>query len=123
MDEYRVLIVDDEEELVTTIAERLQIRGIQAETATDGETALKMIEANLPQVVVLDVMMPGIGGIEILKRMNAQNLQIPVILLTGYGSTEQGKEGMELGAFDYLMKPCDLNMLIGKIQEAVRNIK
>ena len=122
MDEYRVLIVDDEEELVITIAERLQIRGIQAETSTDGETALKMIEANPPQVVVLDVMMPGIGGIEILKRMNAQNLQIPVILLTGYGSTEQGKEGMELGAFDYLMKPCDLNNLIGKIQEAVKSL-
>jgi len=122
MDEYRVLIVDDEEELVITIAERLQIRGIQAETSTDGETALKMIEANPPQVVVLDVMMPGIGGIEILKRMNAQNLQIPVILLTGYGSTEQGKEGMELGAFDYLMKPCDLNLLIGKIQEAVKSL-
>ena len=122
MDEYRVLIVDDEEELVTTIAERLQIRGIQAQTATDGETALKMIEADPPQVVVLDVMMPGIGGIEILQRMNAQNLKIPVILLTGYGSTEKGMEGMKLGAFDYLMKPCDLNNLIGKIQEAVKTL-
>ena len=122
MDNYRVLIVDDEEELVTTIAERLQIRGIKAQTATDGETALKMIEADPPQVVVLDVMMPGMGGIEVLQRMNAQNLKIPVILLTGYGSTEQGKEGIELGAFDYLMKPCDLNMLIGKIQDAVKNL-
>jgi DNA-binding response OmpR family regulator len=120
MDDYRVLIVDDEEELVTTIAERLQIRGIQAETATDGETALKMIEENPPQVVVLDVMMPGIGGIEILQRMKAQNLQIPVILLTGYGSTEQGMEGMREGAFDYLMKPCDLNNLISKIREAAK---
>jgi len=122
MDEYRVLIVDDEEELVTTIAERLQIRGIQAQTATDGETALQMIEADPPQVVVLDVMMPGMGGIEVLQRMKAQNLKIPVILLTGYGSTEQGMEGMKLGAFDYLMKPCDLNNLIGKIQEAVQNL-
>ena len=122
MDEYRVLIVDDEEELVTTIAERLQIRGIKAQTATDGETALKMIETDPPQVVVLDVMMPGIGGIEILQRMNAQNLNIPVILLTGYGSTEKGMEGMKLGAFDYLIKPCDLNNLIGKIQEAVKTL-
>ena len=122
MDEYRVLIVDDEEELVTTIAERLQIRGIQAQTATDGETALQMIEADPPQVVVLDVMMPGMGGIEVLQRMKAQNLKIPVILLTGYGSTEQGMEGMKLGAFDYLMKPCDLNNLISKIQEAVKNL-
>ena len=120
MDEYRVLIVDDEKELVTTIAERLQIRGIQTDTATDGETALSMIEENPPQVVVLDVMMPGIGGIEILQRMNAQNIKIPVILLTGYGSTEQGTEGMELGAFDYIMKPCDLNILISKIKEAVK---
>jgi two-component system OmpR family response regulator len=122
MDEYRVLIVDDEEELVTTIAERLQLRGINAQIATDGETALKMIEENPPQVVVLDVMMPGIGGIEILQRMNAQNLKIPVILLTGYGSKEQGLEGMMHGAFDYLMKPCDLNILISKIQEAVQNL-
>lgn len=121
MDEYNVLIVDDEEELATTIAERLQIRGIQAQTATDGETALKMIEANPPQVVVLDVMMPGLGGIEILQRMNAQNLKIPVILLSGYGSTEQGMEGMKHGAFDCLMKPCDLNILISKIEEAVKN--
>ena len=122
MDEYRVLIVDDEEELVTTYAERLQLRGIQVQTATDGETALKMIEENPPQVVVLDVMMPGIGGIEILQRMKAQNLKIPVILLTGYGSTEQGAEGMRYGAFDYLMKPCDLNILISKIEEAVKNL-
>jgi DNA-binding response OmpR family regulator len=120
MDEYRVLIVDDEEELVATIAERLQIRGIQAQTANDGETALKMIESNPPQVIVLDVMMPGMGGIEILQKMNAQNLQIPVILLTGYGSTEQGMEGLKYGAFDYLMKPCDLNVLINKIQEAAK---
>ena len=122
MNEYRVLIVDDEEELVTTIAERLQIRGIKAQTATDGENALQMIEADPPQVVVLDVMMPGMGGIEVLQRMKAQNLKIPVILLTGYGSTEQGMEGMKLGAFDYLMKPCDLNNLISKIQEAVQNL-
>ena len=118
MDEYRVLIVDDEEELVTTLVERLQLRGINAQAATNGETALKIIEENPPQVVVLDVMMPGIGGMEILQRMKAQNLKIPVILLTGYGSTEKGLEGMNQGAFDYIMKPCDLNNLISKIREA-----
>lgn len=118
MDEYRVLIVDDEEELVTTLVERLQLRGINAQAATNGETALKIIEEDPPQVVVLDVMMPGIGGMEILQRMKVQNLKIPVILLTGYGSTEQGLEGMKQGAFDYIMKPCDLNNLISKIREA-----
>ena len=120
MDEFRVLIVDDEEELVTTIVERLQLRGINAQAATDGESALKIIELDPPQVVVLDVMMPGIGGMEILQRMKAQNLKIPVILLTGYGSTEQGLEGMKHGAFDYIMKPCDLNNLISKIREAAK---
>ena len=118
MDEYRVLIVDDEEELVTTLVERLQLRGINAQAATNGETALKIIDEDPPQVVVLDVMMPGIGGMEILHRMKVQNLKIPVILLTGYGSTEQGLEGMKQGAFDYIMKPCDLNNLISKIREA-----
>lgn len=122
MEKLRVLIVDDEEELVTTIAERLQIRGMETEVATDGETALKKIDDNPPQVVVLDVMMPGMGGIEILQRMKAQKLQIPVILLTGYGSTEQGQLGLKFGAFDYLMKPCDLNVLIKKINEAVETL-
>lgn len=122
MEGLRVLIVDDEEELVTTIAERLQIRGMTVEFATDGETALKMIDKNPPQVVVLDVMMPGMGGIEILQSMKAQKLKIPVILLTGYGSTEQGQQGLKFGAFDYLMKPCDLNVLIKKINEAVEHI-
>ena len=119
MSNYSVIIVDDEEELVTTIAERLELRGFKTQTATDGETALNLIKANPPQVVVLDVMMPGLSGIDILKQMNALKMNIPVILLTGYGSNEQGAEGLKQGAFDYLMKPCDLNVLIDKIQEAI----
>ncbi len=120
MDDYRVLIVDDEEELVTTLAERLQIRGLQTDTATDGGTALEKMESTPPQVVVLDVMMPGLGGLEILQRMRMKGIEIPVILLTGYGSTEEGIESPELGAVDYLMKPCDLNTLISKIRKAVK---
>lgn len=120
MQNYHVLIVDDEEDYSTTVAERLQMRGINAQTATNGEIALKMIKENPPQVIVLDIVMPGIGGIEILQRINEQNLHIPVILLTGYGSADQTMEGMKLGAIDYLMKPCDLDVLIGKIQDAVK---
>jgi DNA-binding response OmpR family regulator len=120
MQNYHVLIVDDEEDYSTTVAERLQMRGINAQTAADGEIALKKIKENPPQVIVLDIMMPGISGIEILQRINEQNLKIPVILLTGYGSTDQTLEGMKLGAIDYLMKPCDLDVLISKIQEAVK---
>lgn len=121
MSEWKVLLVDDEEEFVTTLAERLQLRGIQVQTATDGESALRLVEDDPPQVVALDVLMPGIGGFEVLQRIKSQNPEIPVILLTGRGSTKDGIEGMRLGAFDYLMKPLDIDELINKMKEAVRD--
>jgi len=120
MDNIRVLIVDDEEELAATIAERLEIRGIKTQTASDGDSALSLIKADPPDVVVLDLMMPGIGGLGILKQINLLEKKIPVILLTGYASKERSIEGMNLGAFDYVLKPCNLDDLIGKIQDAAR---
>ncbi|MFH1243557.1 MAG: response regulator [Pseudomonadota bacterium] len=120
MDKWKVLLVDDEEEFVTTLAERLELRGIQVKTATSGEEALRLIEADPPQVVVLDVLMPGLGGLEVLRLIKVGNPQLPVILLTGRGSTREGIEGMRLGAFDYLMKPLKLDELIVKMQEAVK---
>jgi two-component system OmpR family response regulator len=120
MDKWKVLLVDDEEEFVTTLAERLELRGIQVKTATSGEEALPLIEADPPQVVVLDVLMPGLGGLEVLRLIKVGNPQLPVILLTGRGSTREGIEGMRLGAFDYLMKPLKLDELIVKMQEAVK---
>ncbi len=120
MDNIRVLIVDDEEELAATIAERLEIRGIKTQTASDGDSALSLIKADSPDVVVLDLMMPGIGGLGILKQINLLEKKIPVILLTGYASKERSIEGMNLGAFDYLLKPCQLDDLISKIQEAAK---
>lgn len=121
MQNLKVLLVDDEEEFVTTLAERLELRGIQAQAVTDGEIALQMIETDPPRVVILDVMMPGLGGLEVLKRIKAQNPQIHVILLTGRGSTKEGIEGMQLGAFDYLMKPINIEELIKKMQEAIKS--
>ena len=121
MADIRVLIVDDEEELALTIAERLEIRGIKAQTISDGDLVLNLIKTDTPDVVVLDVMMPGIGGLEILKQIKSFDQNIPVILLTGYGSKERSIEGMNLGAFDYVLKPCNLDDLIIKIQEAVIN--
>jgi DNA-binding response OmpR family regulator len=117
--DIELLIVDDEVELAATIAERLEIRGIKTQTASDGETALSLIKSRPPDVVVLDLMMPGMGGLEILRQIKLLNLNIPVILLTGYGSKERSIEGMNSGAFDYVMKPCNLDDLITKIQEAV----
>ena len=121
MDNIHVLIVDDEEDLAATIAERLEIRGIKTETASDGDSALVSLKTNPPDVVVLDLMMPGIGGLGILKQINLLENKIPVILLTGYGSKERSIEGMNLGAIDYVLKPCNLDDLITKIQAAVRS--
>jgi DNA-binding response OmpR family regulator len=119
MERYRVLLVDDEVEFVTTLAERLTLRGIDARTAFNGEEALRIMEADPPQVLVLDLMMPGLGGMEVLQYVRSNYPQVQVILLTGQGSTRAGIEGMRLGAFDYLMKPLTIEELMDKIRIAV----
>ncbi|MFP4225787.1 MAG: response regulator [Desulfobacterales bacterium] len=121
MNKLKVLLVDDEEEFVSALAERLDIRGIEAYTASDGEQALEMIESDTFQVIVLDVIMPGISGLEVLQRVKAKQTDAVVILLTGHGSTREGLEGMRMGAFDYLMKPLDIDELISKMNEAIES--
>ena len=118
MEKLRVLLVDDEEEFVTTLAERLQLREIDTVIATDGDDALRMIKTDRPSVVVLDVMMPGIGGLDVLQQIRRNYPHIQVILLTGHATFKSAIEGMQLGAFDYLMKPCDLEELLVKVEEA-----
>jgi DNA-binding response OmpR family regulator len=119
MKTLNVLLVDDEVEFVQTLAERLQLRGFDIRTAGDGEEAISQMANSLPDLVVLDVMMPGLGGLEVLKQIKTEHPKIPVILLTGRGSTADGIEGMRLGAFDYLMKPIDIDELIQKIHEGI----
>ncbi len=119
MNVLKVLLVDDEEEFVATLAERLSLRGIEAQIATEGEGALGILEKERFSVIVLDVMMPGLGGLEVLQRIQGRGIETPVILLTGHGSTKDGIEGMRYGAFDYLMKPIDIDELISKMKEAV----
>lgn len=121
MDKIRVLIVDDEVELAETIAERLEIRGIRSQTVSESDKAIDLIKLQPPDVVVLDLMMPGTGGLGILKQIKSLEFNIPVILLTGYGSNEMTIEGMNLGAFDYVLKPCNLDDLITKIQDAYKS--
>ena len=118
MDKLKVLLVDDEEEFVTTLAERLQLREIETVIATDGDDALRIISTERPPVVVLDVMMPGIGGLDVLQQIKRSYPRIQVILLTGRGSTNDGIKGMRLGAFDYMMKPVKIEELIQKMNEA-----
>jgi DNA-binding response OmpR family regulator len=114
----KVLLVDDEEEFVSTLAERLEIRGFVTEVATSGDTALSAVQDKNFDIVVLDLMMPGLGGIEVMEKIKSMHPDMPVILLTGHGSAKEGMEGLEMGAFDYLMKPLDIDELILKIGEA-----
>lgn len=113
-----MLLIDDEEDFVMTLAERLQIRGLRPVAATDGETGLNLIMNEFFDAVILDVMMPGLSGLEVLEHIKKFNSQIPVIMLTGHGRSEDGPRGMQLGAFDYLIKPFDIDELIQKIHEA-----
>ncbi len=122
MSDLKVLLVDDESEFVSTLAERLYLRGIHAKTANDGEGAIRAVTEERPDLVVLDIKMPGLSGIEVLKEIKKIESQLPIILLTGHGSTKEGMEGMKYGAYDYLMKPVDINELIQKIQEAISSI-
>ena len=121
MKDMKVLLVDDEEDFVAALAERLQLRGIDAQIATDGERALQLIDASPPQVVVLDVMMPGLGGADVLRRIKATHPQIPVILLSGHGSIQDEAIEMKESAFDYLVKPIDIGELIAKMQDALND--
>jgi len=116
---WRVLLVDDEKAFITTLAERLDLRGIAARVAYDGLQALEELERTIPDVMVLDVIMPGMKGLEVLRRVKDKHPTVQVILLTGQGSTRDGIEGMRLGAFDYMIKPLDIDVLIEKLEEAV----
>jgi len=122
MKNFKVLLVDDEPEFVDTLAERLQLREIQARTAPDGKTALQMIQAEPPHVVVLDVMMPGMDGIETLIEIKKMAPLVEVILLTGYAKMELALKGMEKGAFDYLIKSIGIDELMYKLEDAYKKI-
>jgi DNA-binding NtrC family response regulator len=115
----KVLLVDDEKEFVIHLAERLEFRGLEVETASDGESALQLIKDKNPNVMVLDLQMPGMSGIETLKQAKKISPDLQVIMLTGYGTIETATEGKEYGALEYLIKPCDTVKLYTLIEEAM----
>lgn len=119
----RVLVVDNEVEFASTLAERLRLRKIEAESVFFGEDALPAVSRFQPDVIILDLDMPDITGLEVLSRVKTTDPSIEVILLTGHGSFDAGLTGMELGAFDYLIKPVDLTQLMEKITEAYNKRK
>lgn len=119
MTDAKILLVDDEEDFLAALAKRLARRNVLAAVAHSGPSALKKLKEH-PEidVVVLDVKMPGMNGIETLREIKRTFPATEVILLTGHATFESAMDGMKLGAFDYLMKPCDLEELLAKADEA-----
>ena len=123
MEALRILIVDDEEELVSALKERLNLRGFQAQGVTTGTAALEFLESEECDVVLLDVKMPGLGGLEVIRRIKDMRPRLQVVLLTGHGSVKSVEDGMALGAFDYLMKPVKIDSLVSVLTAAAAGRK
>src|SRR5271157_4063031 len=114
----KLLLVDDEEGYVTVLAKRLSKRNFQVKTALSGTEAIRILRNESFDLAVLDFKMEDMDGIEVLKIFKVMEPKMPVIILTGHGSETAAREGMEYGAFDYLVKPCDLSELVERIREA-----
>ncbi len=119
MDNINILLIDDEIEFIETLAERFELRGYTSKIAGDGESGISMIAKESFDIVILDLMMPGLSGLDTLRQIKDIDKTLPVIMLTGHGSTKDGMEGMRMGAFDFLMKPLDINELLEKIKLAL----
>ncbi len=119
----RLLIVDDEKDFVEALAERLVIRDYDATTSMDGRDAIEKAKRYNFDVVILDVKMPGMDGVEVLREIKGIKPLTEVIMLTGHATVDSAIEGMKLGAYDYLMKPCETEDLIDKIEKAYEKKK
>lgn len=119
----KVLLVDDEKEFVLTLSERLQIRDMGTAVVYDGKSALDLVHNDAPEVMIIDLKMPVIDGMEVLKQVKQSWPEIEVIVLTGHGSEQDKKKCMELGAFTYMQKPVDINLLSNSLKKAIEKIK
>ena len=116
-----IMLVDDEVSFVETLVKRLSTRNIETITAFSAEEGLKKLKKNQNlDVIVLDIKMPGMDGLEMLKKIKAESFRTEVIMLTGHATIESGITGMKLGAFDFLTKPCDIEELVNKVEEATK---
>ena len=119
MTKPRVLFVDDEPGLVTAVVQRLMLRDIEATGVTSSIDALRKVEEERFDVAVVDVRMPEIGGLDVLKRFRDTASHMAVVLMSGHGSAENVEEGERLGAFEYLQKPVEIEELVAVIKRAV----
>ena len=123
MENVEVMMVDDEVEFLSTLTKRLRKRGVHITGVESGEKALETLERGQYDVVILDVRMPGMDGIEVLRIIKDRYPLVEVIMLTGHANVEVAVQGMELGAFDYLMKPMDIDELLYKVEDAFKKKK
>ncbi|MBW1802424.1 MAG: response regulator [Deltaproteobacteria bacterium] len=121
MESTKILLVDDEVEFVETLAERIKIRGFDVRYTLNGEEALATMNHSVPDVMILDLKMPGLDGMEVLRRVKKHHPDVQVLILTGHGSKQDEKEARHIGAFDYLQKPVDIGTLIKNIERACQN--
>ena len=115
---FRVLVVDDETDFLKTLVNRLRKRNLEVSGAASGEKALGLLDKQPFDVVILDVKMPGMNGVDVLREVKRKWPLLEVIMLTGHASVESGIEGMKHGAFDYIMKPTDIDDLMDKMRKA-----
>jgi len=120
MPKPRILIVDDEKRFVTTMIKQLTERKLDVSGVYSGKEAIREVKNKLYDVIILDVKMPGLDGTETLQELKKINPGIEVIMLTGHASVASAVEGMRLGAYEYLMKPCEIEELMEKINEAYK---
>lgn len=118
MSNMHLLLVDDEEQFLSTTRKLLEKRGVDTLTCTNGFDALDILGKRRIDVVVLDIKMPGIDGLDVLSKVKRDHPDVEVILLTGHASVESAIEGLKLGAFDYLTKPARVSEIIAKVEEA-----
>jgi DNA-binding NtrC family response regulator len=117
----KILLADDEKPFVDTMIKRLNKRNVEVVAAHNGKDALACLEKDVGiEVVILDIKMPVMDGMTALKKIKNKYPLVEVIMLTGHATVETGIEGMKMGAFDYLMKPCDMDQLIAKVEEAAK---
>ena len=118
MENIKLMLVDDEERFLTTTKKLLTRKGMTVLTAASGGEALELLESNLVQVIILDVKMPGMDGVTALREIKSRFPLVEVIMLTGHASVDSAIDGLKAGAFDYLTKPCDVDILMEKTGQA-----
>ncbi|MBI5519469.1 MAG: response regulator [Desulfovibrio sp.] len=116
--DINILLVDDEADFVETMTKRFRIRKLPVTSAGSGAEALKLLDQQDFDVVILDVRMPGMDGLEVLRQIRAKRPLTEVIMLTGHASLDAGMQGMNLGAYDYVLKPADFDELLDKVRRA-----